>query len=145
MFVVALDSRSSFRPNTPVLMGPGSRSWSLSSGGALRRPVGSLGRDDEDSEFAVQPPGEDVDRSAVGVVRRVGDKLIVGGQRELLVERVCIIGLEDSLAPVVELAVSDQNAEPAGCKEVAVIPRQRVDGAADPDHVVGPGPFGALE
>jgi len=31
-----------------VVMGPGSRSRSLSSGGALRRPGGSLGRDDGD-------------------------------------------------------------------------------------------------
>ena len=61
------------------------------------------------------------DRSAVGVVGGVGDELIVGGQRELLVERVGIVGFEDSLAPVVELAVADQNAEPAGRDEVAMV------------------------
>jgi len=54
------------------------------------------------------------------------------------------IGLEDSLAPVVELAVSDQNAEPACRDEIAMIPRQRVDGAAYPDHVVGPGHLAPL-
>src|SRR6476619_6394682 len=99
----------------------------------------------QESEFAVQPAREDVDRSAVGIVGGIGDELIVGGQRQLLVERVCVIGFEDSLAPVVELAVSDQNAEPAGGDEIAMVSRQRVDGAADPDHVVGPAPFGALE
>ena len=38
-----------------------------------------------------------MDRAAVGIVGGIGDELVVGGQRDLLVERVGVIGLEDAL------------------------------------------------
>ena len=53
--------------------------------------------------------------------------MIVCGECELLVERERIIAFEDSLRPIVELAVPDQGAEPACRDEVAVIPGERVD------------------
>src|SRR5260370_35362018 len=86
-----------------------------------------------------------MDRPAVRIVGGVGDQLIIAGQRELPVERVRIIAFEDSLGPIVELAVADQGTEPAGRDEVAMVPGERVDGAADPDHVVGPAPSRALD
>src|SRR5207237_2207088 len=48
-------------------------------------------RDTGASKFAVEPSREDRHRAAIGVVGGIGDQLIVDGQRDLLVERVCII------------------------------------------------------
>ena len=66
-------------------------------------------------------------RAAVGVVGGVGDQLVIRGQRQRLVERVRIIGFENPFAPVVERAVADQDAEPAGGDEIAMVARQRID------------------
>jgi hypothetical protein len=66
-----------------------------------------------------------VDRAAVGVVGGVGDQLVVRGQRQRLAERVGIIGFENSFAPVVQRAVTDQDPKPAGGNEVAMVARQR--------------------
>jgi lipoprotein-anchoring transpeptidase ErfK/SrfK len=49
-------------------MGPGSRSRSLSSGGALRRPVGSLGRDDEWRDRARLPELASPQTIVVGMI-----------------------------------------------------------------------------
>ena len=68
-------------------------------------------------------------RPAVGVVGGVGNQLVIARQRELLVERVGIIGLENTFAPVVERAIADQGAEPASCEEVAMVSRYGVDRA----------------
>src|SRR3954463_4197484 len=84
----------------------------------------------ETSKLPVESSRENRHRAAVGVVGGGGDELVVGGQRDLLVQRVGVIGLEDALAPVVERAIADQDAETAGGDEVAVISRQRVDRAA---------------
>src|SRR5436309_9534334 len=73
-----------------------------------------------DSKLAVESSRENRHRAAIGVVGGVGDELVIGGQRDLLVQRVGVIGLEDALAPVVERAVADQDAETAGGDEVAV-------------------------
>jgi hypothetical protein len=43
-------------------------------------------------------------RAAVGVVGGVGDQLVVGGQRQRLVEGEGMVGFEDALAAVVERA-----------------------------------------
>ena len=43
-----------------------------------------------------------MDRAAVGIVAGVGDQLVIRGQRQLLVERVGIVGFENPLAPVVQ-------------------------------------------
>ena len=61
----------------------------------------------------MQTAGKDRNRTAVGVVGGVGDELVIAGQGELPVEGVRIIGFEDALPPVVELAVADQNAKAA--------------------------------
>jgi hypothetical protein len=60
-------------------------------------------------------------RAVVGVVGGVGDQLVVRDQRQRLGERERIIGFENPLAPVVERAVADQHAEPAGGDEVAMV------------------------
>src|SRR3954452_7796826 len=46
------------------------------------------------SKLAVKPSRKHRHRAAVGVVGGVGDELVVGGQGDLLVERVGVIGLE---------------------------------------------------
>ena len=85
-----------------------------------------------------------MDRATIGIVSGVGDELVVGRQRDLLGERVGVIGFEDALLAVIELPIADQRAEPAGGDEVAMIVRQRVDRAGDSDRVIWPPPFGAL-
>src|SRR4051812_12599918 len=50
------------------------------------------------SKLRVESSREDRHRPAVGVVGGIGHELVIGGQRDLLVERVCVIGLEDALA-----------------------------------------------
>src|SRR5439155_13725806 len=56
-------------------------------------------------ELAVEAAGEDVDRATVGIIGGVGDQLVVRRERELLVERVGVIGLQNALLAIVELAV----------------------------------------
>src|SRR4051794_32702902 len=53
------------------------------------------------SKLRVESSREDRHRPAVGVVGGIGHELVIGGQRDLLVERVCVIGLEDALAAIV--------------------------------------------
>jgi len=66
-------------------------------------------------------------RAAVGVVGGVGDQLVIRGQRQRLVERERVVDFENPLAPVVERAVADQDAEAAGGDEVAMVARERID------------------
>src|SRR3954447_2376419 len=93
----------------------------------------------------MQACGENRDRSAIRVVRDVGDELIVEGQRRPLVGVIRVEGLEDLLRAVIDLAVADQNAETADRKEIAVIPRERIDRAGEADPVVGPTPGRAAD
>ena len=78
-----------------------------------------------------------MDRAAIGVVGRVRNQLIVGGEREVLVDRVSVVGLENSLVAVVETAVADQQAEAAGRQEIAVRAGKPVDRAAQAERVAG--------
>ena len=68
-----------------------------------------------------------MNRAAVRIVGGVGDQLIIRGQRQIPVECEGIVGFEDPLAPVVERAVADQDAEAAGGDEVAMVARERID------------------
>src|SRR3954469_23582709 len=79
---------------------PYSRWWLWIPGSRSARPGMTVC-----SKLAVQPSRENRHRAAVGVVGRVGDELIVRGQRDLLVERVGIIGLKHALAPVVQRTI----------------------------------------
>src|SRR5215213_1611029 len=106
---------------------------------------GSCFHRDDALELSVQPPGEYVDRAAVGIVGGIGDELVVRRHRDRLGDRIGVIGFEDAFPTVIELPVADQRAKSAGRDEVAVVARQRVDRAADADRVVGPAPFGALD
>ena len=83
--------------------------------------------------------------AAVGVVGGVRNELIVGGQCEPFVQRIGIICFQHAFAAVIELAVADEHAEAAGGDEVAMIPRQGVDRAAETDYVVWPPPARALD
>ena len=85
--------------------------------------------------------GKDVHRAAVGVVGRVGQELIIEGQSRRRRERVAVIGLEDFLCPVVrQLAVADEDAEPAGVEERDMGSSDAVDDAGNADGVVRPSP-----
>src|SRR5215813_2802165 len=96
-------------------------------------------------EFAVQPPREYRDGTAIGVIGGIDDQLIVGGEGERLVQRIGIVGLENPLGPIVELTVANQGAETARRDEVAMVARQHVDGSANADDVVGAAPFSSLD
>src|ERR1700704_7171820 len=97
------------------------------------------------SKLGVQPSGEDRYRPAVGIIGRVGDELVIEGQAHDVEQRDRIIGLQDPLGAVIEPAVADQDAEAAGRDEVAVIPRQAVDGGTDAHRIIGPAPGRALD
>ena len=56
----------------------------------------------------MEAPGEDRDRAAIGVVGRIGDELIVRGQRPAGPQADRIEGLEDSLEPVAQPSVTDE-------------------------------------
>src|SRR3954467_6673839 len=60
------------------------------------------------SKIAVQSPREDRDRTAVGVVGGVVDELVVGGEGQVFIDGVGIVGLDDGLAAIVQRAVADQ-------------------------------------
>src|SRR6476619_776632 len=87
----------------------------------------------------MQARGEHRYRSAIG------DELIVERQRRPLVDVVRIEGLDDLFRTIIDLAVADQNAEAADREEIAVIPRDRIDGAGKADLVVGATPGRAAD
>src|SRR5205807_8990626 len=93
----------------------------------------------------MKPRGEDRDRSAVGVVGRVGDELIIERERCPFGEADRVIGFENALLPVAEAAIADQRAQTARGKEIAVIGGQAVNCAGNADLVVRSAPSGALE
>ena len=62
-------------------------------------------------------------RTAVGVVGGVGDQLVIGGQRQRLVEREGVVGLQDALAAVVERAVADEDAWFSRGEKIAMVAR----------------------
>src|SRR5579871_369544 len=96
-------------------------------------------------EFAVQPAREDRDRPAIGVVGGVVDELIIGGEGHALADRIGVIGFENLLRTIVQLAITDQQAEAAGGEEVAMRLRQSVDRTADANGVVASSPIAALD
>src|ERR1700738_3067947 len=97
------------------------------------------------SELAVQTAGEDRDRSPIGVIGRICDELIIGGEREVLVNRISVVGLKDSFGAVVALAVADQETEAACGQEIAVRAGEAVNGPADADCVAWAPPIAALD
>src|SRR3984893_9575909 len=97
------------------------------------------------SELAVQTAGEHRDRSPIGVIGRICDELIIGGEREVLVNRVSVVGLKASFGAVVELAVADQETEASGSRKCAVCAGEAVNVPADADCVAWAPPIAALD
>src|SRR5215475_11002842 len=93
----------------------------------------------------MQTAREDRNRSAVGVISGVCNKLVVECQCSPVIELIGVIGLEDLLGAVVEPAIADQKAGAAGGEEIAVRSGKPVDGAANADRVVRPAPIAALD
>src|SRR5882757_4418779 len=96
-------------------------------------------------KLPVQPCRKDRDRSAVGVVSRVGDQLVVGGEGKVLVDGVGVIGFENLFGAVVDAAVADQETVAAGCEKVAVRAGEAVDRAADADRIARTAPIASLD
>ena len=96
------------------------------------------------SKLAVQPCRKDRHRPAVGIVGRIDHELIIRRQREILVDGVGVIGLENPLVVVVEPAVADQETEAAGGEEIAMRAGEPVDGAAESDRIVRTAPIASL-
>ena len=92
------------------------------------------------SELRVKPAGKNRDWTTIGVVSGIGDELIVESQRRPFVEAIGVVGFDDFLSPIVELAVADQNAEAAGGEIGAGLAREAFDDAGDADLVVRPSP-----
>src|SRR5215207_4952465 len=79
-------------------------------------------------------------RAAIGVVAGIVDELIVEGQRRPFIEAVSVVGFDDLLSAVVELAVANQNAEATGGEISAGLARETFYDAGDADLVVRPSP-----
>src|ERR1700730_16896665 len=88
---------------------------------------------------------EDRNRPAVGVVGGIGDELIIESQRTPLVDLICIKCLENFLFAVVQLTISDQQANTAGREEVAMRAGETVDHSSNSDCVIRPPPVTALD
>src|ERR1700687_4918564 len=87
-------------------------------------------------ELAMQPAREDRDRSPIGVIGGVYEQLIVGGEGEILVQRIGVVGLENLLGSVVKLTIADQQAKAAGGEEGAMSRGNPIDGRARTDGVL---------
>src|ERR1700674_4863768 len=97
------------------------------------------------SEFRVQASAENGHRAAIGVVGRIGNELIIQRKGRPLVEIDRVVGLEDLLLAVIEPAVADQDAEPAGRNEGPMLGGERIDRAGNADLIVGTAPQSSLE
>src|ERR1700751_230091 len=91
--------------------------------------------------LGVDPETEHRDRTAITIIGRVDDQLIV--ERE---PRRChqeaVIGFEDPLgAGMGQLPVADLNAEPAGIEKLLVYLGDAIDDAGDTEGVVVASPF----
>src|SRR6516162_69064 len=60
----------------------------------------------------MQPSRKDRNRTPIRIVSGIVDELIVEGERRPFVEAVGIVGFEDPLGAIVELAIADQYAQP---------------------------------
>src|SRR5260370_41971451 len=93
----------------------------------------------------MQAARENRDRATVGIVGGVGDQLIIGRQREVPVDRIGVIRLEDAFVAVIKLAVADQETEAARGQEIAVRARKSIDGAANANRVARASPIAAFD
>ena len=71
------------------------------------------------SELCMEAASENRNQSPVGIVCGIDNQLIIEGERYPFVEAVGIIGFEDLLRSIVELAIADQDAETARCEVCA--------------------------
>src|ERR1700722_18778013 len=83
--------------------------------------------------------------SPVGVVSGIGDELIIERQRAPFVEVIGIVCLEDFLFAVVQLAITDQQADATRGEEVAMRARETVDRPSNSDCVIRPPPGAPLD
>jgi len=89
----------------------------------------------------VQPDSQHGDRPAVGVVRRVGNELIIRRDVGIGEGREAIVRLENILEPRVRQdAVADQDPQAAGVEEPLALAREVVQREGDAGSVIGASP-----
>src|SRR2546426_1282723 len=96
-------------PSSPRRRGPILRAREVSGYGFPPEPAPDLiggGNDTKRTnitrlKFRVQAAGEDVNRSAIGVVRGILQKLIIEGERDVLRQPERVIGFQDSFPMIV--------------------------------------------
>lgn len=93
----------------------------------------------------MQPQAADVHWSAVAIIGRVLHVLVIDGYREIAVQLERVIGPQDLLQPIVQGAITDQNAEASGGEIGSGIARQRVSNYGHSYRVIGPPPASSLE
>src|SRR5947207_699558 len=96
-------------------------------------------------ELAVQPAGEDRYRTAVGIVGRIDDELIVGGEGEIVVDRVGVVGFQNAFGAVVEPAVADQKTGTARGEEIAMGAGETVERSAKSKRIDRAPPVTSLD
>jgi len=85
--------------------------------------------------------GENVHRTAVGVVAGIADKLVVQGKSRRRRQRIAVVSLKNFLQTIVgQLPVADENAETSGIQKRDMDAGDAVDDAGDADGIVRPAP-----
>src|SRR5262249_23276867 len=91
-------------------------------------------------KLRAQPRPDYRHRTAIAIVGRIDDELIVGRDPPVA-DRKAVIRFQDLLdAGMRQPAVADQDAEPAGIEVGLMRARNSVDSTGDRERVVGPAP-----
>src|SRR5580658_2304457 len=97
------------------------------------------------SKLEVEAECADGNRAAVGVEAGVVHELVIEGEEDVFGHAEGVVGFEDLLGGVIELAVAEDETEAAVGEVFAVVLGQAADYSGHGGHVVGAGPGGAFE
>ena len=93
----------------------------------------------------MQPRAEDRNRPAIAVERGVGDKLVIQRGVNGFPDFEIVVGLQDFLPPVIQIAISCQDTSAARRKEILVNLRNTIEHTGKPKGVIGPPPRFAFD
>lgn len=79
------------------------------------------------------------------IIRRIVNKLIVQRSPDIAEQPGVIVSFQNFLMPIVQVAVSDDEAISAGFKKCAMISGNTINNSGDTGDVLGPFPSGAIE
>src|SRR5262249_27400922 len=97
-------------------------------------------------ELGMEASGERIHRTAVPVVGRVGDELVVEADAHVGGKRVAVIRLKDFLEPGLgQLPIPDDDAQAAGVEKRLGRGADVVDDAGDTNGIVRPAPVLAID